>query len=460
MRVSHILFTLLFVLIAASLEPLFAQPGYQLDIPKPKPYENRVLKSEKTGNKKFTAPRRFFQNLSTRYNYYFNANNKINLVVDKAKAGNRDDYSVLLPFYNYSLDMTAQDKVQLDSVIYKSQTGIVMHDLRDDWVDNLYLLWAQALYFEKKFDSASMMLQFINYAFAAKEKDGYYKYIGSNLDGNKASSIATKEDDHFPKTMVSLPPSRNSALLWQIRTRIEMGDMITSGNLINMLKNDPYFPERLHPELHEVQAYWFYKQKLWDSAANHLILALDQAQNKSELGRWEYLAAQLFERSGHPENAEKFYTSSMGHTTDPIMEVYARLNLVRINKTGGEHYIDQNIAELVRMAKKDKYADYRDVIYFMAAEMELERNNPDAARELLLKGEKYDRENIVLHNNGFLKIADLAYEQKKYVQAAAFYDSVKIAGLATQDNDRVMSRKSALGKLVSNMNIVERQDSL
>ena len=28
------------------------------------------------------------------------------------------------------------------------------------------------------------MFQFINYSFAEKEKDGYYKYIGSRLDGN------------------------------------------------------------------------------------------------------------------------------------------------------------------------------------------------------------------------------------------------------------------------------------
>jgi hypothetical protein len=30
-------------------------------------------------------------------------------------------------------------------VIYKSKTGIVLHDLRNDWVDDLYLLWGAAL---------------------------------------------------------------------------------------------------------------------------------------------------------------------------------------------------------------------------------------------------------------------------------------------------------------------------
>jgi cell fate (sporulation/competence/biofilm development) regulator YlbF (YheA/YmcA/DUF963 family) len=48
-------------------------------------------------------------------------------------------------------------------------------------------------------------------------------------------------------------------------------------------------------------------------------------------------------------------------------------NLIHINKGADENYIDQNIAELMKMVKREKYNDYRDVIYFMAAQMEMER---------------------------------------------------------------------------------------
>ena len=43
------------------------------------------------------------------------------------------------------------------------------------------------------------MFQFINYAFAEKEKDGYYKTIGSKMDGNNAFSISTKEKNSLPR---------------------------------------------------------------------------------------------------------------------------------------------------------------------------------------------------------------------------------------------------------------------
>src|ERR1043165_6275016 len=120
-------------------------------------------------------------------------------------------------------------------------------------------------------------------------------------------------------------------------------------------------------------SYWFYKQMRWDSSAFHLSIAADNAPTKQEKARWEYLAAQMFEKAGKLDDAQKLYNRSIAHTTDPVLDVYARLNLVRINKTGGDNYIEQNIAELLKMAKRDKYEDYRDVIYYMAAQMEMER---------------------------------------------------------------------------------------
>ena len=291
----------LFVLLSIqSFQPVFAQLGFDLKIDKPEPYDNRTLKAEKTGEKALKPSKKFFQNLTTHYNYFFNANNKLNEVIDGAKLAFRDDYTELLSFYNYTLDATEQNSIQLDSIIYKSKTGLVMHDLRNDWADNMYLLWGAAWFLEKKFDSAALMFQFINYAFAEKEPDGYYRYIGSRMDGNNALTIATdekkKSTEHFG--------SRNNAFLWQIRTYIESGRLTEAGTLIATLKDDPFFPKRLITDLEEVQAYWFYKQSIWDSSAAHLINALDNAKTKQEKARWEYLAAQMFEKSGHLDAAK------------------------------------------------------------------------------------------------------------------------------------------------------------
>src|SRR4029079_14376394 len=116
MRARYPFFSfLLFILLSSSFQPLFAQLGFDLKIDKPEPYDNRTLKAEKTSNKPLKGSKKFFQNLTTHYNYFYNANNKVNEVIDAAKEAHRDDYTELLPFYNYSLDVTAQNTTQLDS---------------------------------------------------------------------------------------------------------------------------------------------------------------------------------------------------------------------------------------------------------------------------------------------------------------------------------------------------------
>src|SRR6185369_971830 len=210
--ISNFLLVFSLFLIAGSSN---AQLGFSFDIPKPKQYEERQLRSEKSEQKKFTLPGRFIQNTTTHYNYFFNANNKMNEIIDRAKAVHRDDFTQLLSFYNYDLDETASDSLQLDSLIYKATTGIVLHDLRSDWADNMYLLWGAAHYLQKQFDSAYLTFQFINYAFAPKEKDTVTKKIFTR------------------------PPSRNDAFIWQIRTFLAWEQYPEAASLIVTLKNDP-----------------------------------------------------------------------------------------------------------------------------------------------------------------------------------------------------------------------------
>jgi tetratricopeptide (TPR) repeat protein len=453
----HIYLLLASVLAVSAFQNLAAQPGFKVDIKKPKPYEERLLKAEKTPDGKLKTPKRIMQNLTTRFNYYFNANNKFNEVLDRAKSQHKDDYSSLLSFYNYDLETTAADSAQLDSVIYKARTGIINHDLRNEWIDELYLLWGASFHLQKKLDSAALMFQFINYAYAPQEEAGFYTYIGTRKEGAKELSIATKEDKKF---LHSNTFSRNNAFIWQIKTLIELGDLTSAGSLITTLKRDPVFPKRLDNGLEEAEAYWWYKQQRWDSAAAHLIVAIDGTGKKAEKARWEYLAAQLLERSGKADEAAKWYAKAISLTPDPVMEVYGRLNLVRISKEGGENAIDKNVAELLKMAKKDKYEEYRDIIYYMAAQMEMERNNIVAAQELLIKGSKYNNGNLASRSKAFLQIADVSYDQKKYLQAASFYDSIQTADLKETEVFRVNDRKLALQKVVLNTNIVTRQDSL
>lgn len=154
-------------------------------------------------------------------------------------------------------------------------------------------------------------------------------------------------------------------------------------------------------------------KKLYDSAAVYLVKALNNAENNREEARWEYLIAQLYERSNDPGLAEKFYDRAIKHTLDPVLEVYARLNAIRQNKSDS-NAIQRSIDELLKMGRKDRYTNYRDIIYYTAARIELERNHIAAAKALLLKATQTISENanVSQRTKAFLLLGDLSYKEK------------------------------------------------
>jgi outer membrane protein assembly factor BamD (BamD/ComL family) len=439
----------------------WAQPDYDPKLEKPKKYENRSLGYEKTFTKKMGLKRRFVQNTVSHFNFNFNAQQKLDAVVRAAQQSHVDDFTQLLPFYNYSPNKTAAAKTDLDSVIYKATAGIVLHDLRNDWIDNLYFLIGQAYFFRNDLDSAYISFQFINYAFAPREKDGYARVIASNSsEGGNAFAIATKEKNNILKRALSDPPSRNEALLWLIRTAIEQKKMGEAAGLIQALKLDPGFPDRLQAQLHQMNAFYFYQQGTWDSAAVYLEKALPSAENYTIRARWEFLIGQLYEKSAQKQLASDWYLRSMKSTVNPIQEIYARLNAIRLNRDGGDDYINQNLNDLYKMARKDNYFAYRDIIYFTAGIIDKERKNDPGLIQSMIRSLRYNSENISLKNKTLLELGNALFRQGNYPAAKSAYDSLSLDDPSLDSIDLVLSRKNGLEILVRELEVIQRQDSL
>jgi len=463
-----IAFIFLFFVANSCFYTIIAQPTWTVDPfgkeKKPEKYENRKLGSEKTADKKFTTSRHLIQNTVTHYNYYFNANNKVNAVVERAKLSFKDDYSKLIPFYPYSLENTAQQKQELDSVIYKSTAGILLHDLRNDWVDNMYLLIGKSYYYRKDFDSAAMTFQFINYnLFPRKKKEDDNRVVGGNESASGSNiSIANTEKRNFLQKVASLPPSRNDALIWLIRSLIEQNEFGESGGLINTLQNDANLPKRLQNDLDEVSAYWHFKQTGFDSAAVHLEKALTNADDKQDKSRREFLLAQLYEINGQTEKASEYYGKASKHTVDPLLDIYARLNDAKMYRNGDNlNQLNNSIANLLKMAKRDKFDAYRDIVYYSAASLLLQKPDTNAAIIYFDKSIKYNENNITYKNKAFLQLGDIAYKRKMYKMAANMYDSLQLSDTTFTDNlAQVQLRRAALTKIVAHIINIEREDSL
>lgn len=435
-----------------------AQPYTTIELKKDKPYENRTLPAEKSGNKKFTLPKRIYNNTVTHFNYYFNANQRLNEILERASESHRDDYTQLLSFYDYDLETTAQD--QIDTVLYKCTAGILLHDLRSDWVDNLYMLMGKAYLFRKDFDSAQMVFQYINYAFAPKD-DGYDIPIGSNVsNAGGVFSISTNEKRTLWKKLTTTLPSRNESFLWMTRTFIEQNKVSEAAGLLALLRSDALFPERLQAQLDELSAYLFYQLNAYDSAAGYLVRALKKGDAQMNKARSYYLAGQLYELAGNDQASIQAYQSSIRFSNDPFMEVYARLNIASLSTGNKDNALQENLNELLKMARKDKYDVYRDIIYYAAAKLELSRKNYAAAQQWLLKSVAYSNDNPLQKQQSFLLLGDLNYDRKAYSQSFRFYDSVDVNMVKEKEKERINIRKPALQLIAMNEENIHREDSV
>jgi tetratricopeptide (TPR) repeat protein len=459
---------LLVLILSSCFNIAYSQPNWAQNLVdslhKPAKYESHQLVSEKMLPKKPTIVREFIENTFTHYNYYYDANLKITFVVDRAKAYQKEDYSKLLAFYPYSFENTMAQKKDLDSVILKATAGILLHDLRNDWIDNMYLLLGKAYFYEKKIDSAAITFQFINFnLFPRKPRNDDEDQVIGTVDNasNGVLSIATKEKQNVLQKATALPPSRNDALIWLVRTLIVQQKYLEAGGIINTLQYDPNFPNRLRDALEEVDAFLFYQQGNYDSSVVHLEKALDNADNLQDKARWQYLLAQMYEMTHQYDKASANYNKCAANTTNLLLNIYAELNNAKMLKNEDSAQLDKGIANLLRMAKKDRFENYRNIIYFSAGQLLMEKPDTTTAIAYYEKSLGLNAKDITYNNKVLVALGDISFNRKQYIQASTYYDSLQIADSMADDNFyRALDRKKKLVKTVAALTVVQREDSL
>ena len=446
-------YVLVFILMVGLAQELVAQPYTGISLQKNKPYTERLLPAEKTGEKGFRLPKRIFNNTVTRYNYVFNATMRLNGIIERATEKQIENYAALLPFYPYSLETTAKDEI--DTIIYKCTAGILLHDLRSDWVDNLYIILGKAYLHRQDYDSAMGVFKYVNYAFAPKD-EGNDIPIGSNISNTGGVfTISTNEKRNIWKKVTTTLQSRNESFLWMIRTYLEQNKQSEAAGLMALLRTDKIFPARLIPALDELTAYSNYKGERYEQAAIFLAKTIPFAENRKEKSRKAYLTAQLFEKAGLNKQAQQYYQISIDAAQDPYLEIYANVALNRLAATNGA-----DSKALLVMAKRDKYEAYKDVIYFAAASIELSKKNYDLTQKYLLESIKNSGDNELQKQKSFVLLGDINYDQKKYGAAFKYYDSVNLQNAEAINKEKIETRKPALQLINANLTIIELEDSL
>ncbi|SCC28847.1 Tetratricopeptide (TPR) repeat [Chitinophaga costaii] len=424
---------------------------------------NQRLPSEIMADKKWTWNRKFFQNMETRYNYYFHAKQKMNAAVRGIGLQWQDDYNHLLPFYPYNVKNLGINNTDLDSVIIKASTGIQLHDPRGKWIPDAYLLIGEAYYYLADYPNADATFRFINTKYAPKSKSQYKAIVGSNENNRNGTAItvATKEKTKGFFRFFQHKAVRNDAFLWRARTLLEQENYDEVRSLINVLINDPNYPKRLQPGLAEVQAYSLYRQEKYAEAIAPLRKAADTKGDKYAKARMRFILGQLYQRFHKRDSALAEYHHVVALKPDPIMDFQARLAIAGMNAGASGGSLEQSMAILQNMLKKDRFTIYHDIIYYNMALLQAEYKHPPEAIALLQKSLRAGSDNMFQRTMTYKALADIYYNGKDYTQARKYYDST--ATFMTPDFAEaklVNTRKNVLDDVVKKKAIIRQEDSL
>ena len=113
------------------------------------------------------------------------------------------------------------------------------------------------------------------------------------------------------------------------------------------------------------------------------------------------------------------------------------------------------------MLKDEKNEPYYDQIYYAMAEINRIDEDTTERMENLAKSVAAYKENDFQRTYSSLQLADLYFDQEKYPQAKAYYDTATTSMPKSYPNYDAIKRKSAvLTELVDNLQVVVVQDSL
>ncbi len=373
---------------------------------------------------------RQYHNTTAKYNGYFNGKQSLKSGINKLHSKHVDDYTTTIQvFPTGDLKKAKKTRSYMDKAIQKGSIVIQRHSMKIKgkeyckWIDDSYLMVGKGYFYKGDFEEAITTFSFI--------KNEYKK--------NKTCF---------------------ESALWLIRSYVEKGDFTSAESELKELLSDRKFPAKLKKELTVVAADFYVQKKDFESAIYELINATKQVRHKRKKVRLNYILAQLYQYSGNYLLAKKYYKVVLKSNPEYEMAFNAKMNLARSLESGNPD-IKKMKERLLKMTRDDKNKQYLDQIYFTVAEMEI--NNRDTVSAI--NNYSLSTFNSVENNSqkalSFLALGKIYFKKGLYQQAKTYYDStVFYMDIDFRLYKETNEKQLILNDLVSNINIVQMQDSL
>lgn len=397
---------------------------------------------------KNTGLSRAYHNLTARYNVLFNGTESYNDGIEKIDKEFRDDYSEILPVFNYgSKDAVSIASSDMDRAIKKCSKLITLHSItaKPKVRDNKTLTPDEREFINKKEYNV-----FVDDAYLLMGKAHFYKY-----EFGQATEVFRKVLNDFKNQ-----PSLYEAQIWLARLSVITGKYIDASEMLSLLTNNASLPEKLLPDLYTTYADYYLKQKNYPEAINFLEKTLAIEKHKKIRTRYLYILAQLYEKTGELKKASDYYAKVIKMNPVYEMAFNAHINRALAYEQGfGQAAEIEN--ELKKMLSDDKNIEYQDQIYYALGNLSIKEGDEKKAVEYYRKSIESNKGNNQQKVRSYLTLANHYYSLPVYPLAQAYYDSV-ITYIEPDypGYNMIFTKSKSLTRLVTEINTVNLGDSV
>lgn len=397
---------------------------------------------------KNTGASRFYNSLISKYNIWFNGNEAYKAGVKKVQSSHRDDYSTLIPVFEYSSAESARAaSPDMERAIQKASKVIAMHSITarpsekgrrggnarseefynrreyNEWVDDAYILMAKAQFYQKNFMGARSSLSY-------------------------AVSISTDTD------LVT------EAAIWMARIQTEEGNFNEASRVLQGINDPDNLSRALRAMYYSTRADIALRQKRFSDAIDPLTKAADLTGDKDTRVRHTYLLAQVCKAAGENALSTRWFSQVIRMNPSYELEFNAGINLAGVTDISRGDADDLR-KSLRRMLRDSKNKDYLDQVLFALGELEKRMGNTDEALKLWSQSAASSTVNSRQKARSYLALGEHYYALPEYMTASVYYDSVSaLIDNRFPDYATISRRVSDLSEYANHHRVVVTEDSL
>ncbi|MFI5203307.1 MAG: tetratricopeptide repeat protein [Flavobacteriales bacterium] len=421
-----------------------------------------ILFNEGCSTQKNKFINRSYHNTTARFNGYFNAKETIKESLIDFHVKYKDDYTKILPVFIIPDENSSKSMYEpMNRAIEKTSNVIKRHSMpnpektRDKkqewckWIDDNWLVMGQAYYYKRELTDAKVRFDYVmkQYGKLPIKYEGTLWLARTHMEENDMVNAQRYLDRLQDKLDEANDPEKKSK---KVKKR--------STNSRNSDAEEPAFPMYIADELEKAWSDFYIRKKEYTKAIEHLKKAIDLTRGKKDRARLCFILAQLYQQKGDRASAVFYYTKVDKLNPEYEMEFYSRIFRALISDGDNVSALKR---QLLKMARDEKNKDYLDQIYYALADIELKAQNRTGGINYLNLSVQASTTNGRQKGLSYMRLGDLFYSEKNFIKSKMYYDSTILNLPKEYENyDQVRTRSEGLKDLVTNLLIIQHEDSV